>query len=55
MYAYAHISQPLSTLSVSPPAIVLLTRPRVPLLFDVNLNRYATKPLVHNIVLNYPN
>ena len=39
MYAFAHNSQPLSTLNISPPEIVVHTRPRIPLTFDLNLNR----------------
>ena len=34
MYAYAHNSQPLSELNVSPHEIVFHTRPRIPLTFD---------------------
>ena len=39
MYAYAHKSQPLSKLSISPHEIVFHTRPRIPLTFDSNLNK----------------
>ena len=41
MYAYAHNSQPLSSLNDSPHEIVFHTRPRIPLTFDLNLNRDA--------------
>ena len=43
MYAYAHNSQPLSELSISPHEIVFHTRPRIPLTFDLNLNRDTSK------------
>ena len=36
MYAYAHNSQPLSELNISPHEIVFHTRPRIPLTFDLN-------------------
>ena len=39
MYAFAHNSQPLSTLNISPHELVFHTRPRNPLTFDLNLNR----------------
>ena len=38
MYAYAHNSQPLPELNVSPHEIVFHTQPRIPLTFDLNLN-----------------
>ena len=38
-YAYAHNSQPLSELKVSPHEIVFHRRPRIPLTFDLNLSR----------------
>ena len=43
VYAYAHISQPLSVLNVSPHEIVFHTRPRIPLTFDLNLTRDTLK------------
>ena len=43
MYAYAHNSQPLSKLNVSPHKNVFHTRPRLPLTFDSSLNRDTTK------------
>ena len=43
MYAYAHNSQPPSSLNVSPHKIVFHTRPRVPLTFDLNLHRDASR------------
>ena len=39
MYAYAHNSQLLSELNVSPHEIVFYTQPRLPLTFDLNFNR----------------
>ena len=39
MYAYAPNSQPLSDLNVSPYEIVFHIRPRIPLTFDLKLNR----------------
>ena len=46
MYAYAHNSQPLSELNVSPHEIVFHTRPRIPLTFDLNLNRDTSKTCI---------
>ena len=46
IYAYAHNSQPGSSLNVSPREIVSHTRPRIPLTFDLNLNRYANKTCI---------
>ena len=43
MYAYAYNSQPLSELNISPHEIVFHTRPRIPLTFDLNLNRDTSK------------
>ena len=43
MYAYAHNSQPLSELNVPPHEIIFYTRPRIPLSFDLNLNRITSK------------
>ena len=39
MYAFAHNSQPLSALNVSPHELVFHIRPRIPLIFDLNLIR----------------
>ena len=39
MYAFAHNSQRLSALNVSPHELVFQIRPRIPLTFDLNLNR----------------
>ena len=46
MYAYAHNSQPFSELSISPHEIVFHTRPRIPLTFDLNLNRDTSKTCI---------
>ena len=43
MYAYAHNSQTLSELIVSPHDIVFHTQARMPLTFDLNLNRNTSK------------
>ena len=43
MYAYAHNSQPLSELNVSPYEVVFHTRPGIPLTFDLKLNRNTSK------------
>ena len=39
MYAYAHNSQPLSELNLSPYEIVFQTIPRIPIIFELNLQR----------------
>ena len=39
MYAYAHNSQPLSELNLSPYEIVFDTIPRIPINFELNLQR----------------
>ena len=39
LYPFAHNSQPLSALIVSPHELVFHIRPRIPLTFDLNLNR----------------
>ena len=46
MYAYAHNSQPLSELNVSPHEIVFHTQPRIFLTFDLNLNRSTYKTCI---------
>ena len=46
MFAHAHISQPRSKLNVSPHEIVFHTQPRVPLTFEKNLNRNASKKCI---------
>ena len=51
MYAYAHNSQPLSELNISPHEIVFHTRPRIPLTFDLNLNRDTSKNMYFTLLL----
>ena len=46
MYAYAHNSQPLPELNISPHEIVFHTRPRIPLTFDLNLTRDSSKTCI---------
>ena len=46
MYAYAHNSQPISELNVSPYEIVFHTRVGIPLTFDLNLNRNSSKSCI---------
>ena len=46
MYAYAHNSQPLSELNVSPHEVYFHTRPRIPLTFDLKLNRNTSKTCI---------
>ena len=54
MYAYAHKSQPLSKLSISPHEIVFHTRPRIPLTFDSNLNRDTSKTCISHYCSQLP-
>ena len=54
MYAYAHNSQPLSELNVSPHEIVCHTQPRIPLTFDSNLNRNASKQRISKYCSQLP-
>ena len=54
MYAYAHNSQPLSELSISPHEIVIHTRPRIPLTFDLNLNRDTSKTCISRYCSQLP-
>ena len=46
MYAYAHDSQPLSELNVSPHEIAIHTRPRIQLTLELNLNRDTFKTCI---------
>ena len=46
MYAYAHYSQPLSELNISPHEIVFHTRPRIPFTFDLNFTRDTSKTCI---------
>ena len=54
IYAYAHNSQPLSELNISPHEIVSHTRTIIPLTFDLNLTR-ETLHVFQRIVLNFQN
>ena len=54
MYAYAHNSQPISELNVSPYEIVFHTRPRIPLTFDLNLNRNTSKTCISQYCSQLP-
>ena len=54
MYAHAHNSQPLSELNISPHEIVFHTRPRIPLTFDLNLNRDTSKTCISRYCSQLP-
>ena len=54
MYAYAHNSLPLSDLKISPHEIGFHTRPRIPLTFDLNLNRNASKQCISKYCYQLP-
>ena len=54
MYAYAHNSQPLSELSISPHEIVFHTRTRIPLTFDLNPNRDTSKTCISRYCSQLP-
>ena len=54
MYAYSHNSQPISVLNVSPYEIVFHTRPRIPLTFDLNLNRNSSKTCISQYCSQLP-
>ena len=54
MYAYAHNSQPLSELNISPHEIVFHTRPRIPLTFDLNLTRDTFKKFISRYCSQLP-
>ena len=54
MYAYAHNSQHLFSLNVSPHEIVFNTRPQIPLIFDLNLNRDANKTCISQYCSELP-
>ena len=54
MYAYAHNSQPLSELSISRHEVVFHTRPRIPLTFDLNLNRNTSKTCISRYCSQLP-
>ena len=54
MYAYAHNSQPLSELSVSPYELDFHTRPRIALTFDLNLYRINSKTCISQYCSQLP-
>ena len=54
MYAYEHNSQPLSELNVSSHEIVFHTLPRIPLTFDLNLNRNTSKTCISTYCSHLP-
>ena len=54
MYAYAHNSQLLSELNVSRYEIVFHTRPRIPLTFDLSLNRNSSKTSISQYCSQLP-
>ena len=54
MYAYAHNSQPLSELNISPNEIVFHTRTRIPLTFDLNLTRDTSKTCISRYCSQLP-
>ena len=54
MYAYAHNSQPLPELNVSPYEIVFPIRPRTLLTFDLNLNRNTSNQCISQYCSEFP-
>ena len=54
IYAYANSSQPLSDLNISPHEIVFYTRPLIPLTFDLNRNRNASKQCISKYCSQLP-
>ena len=54
MNAYAHNSQPLSELQISPHEIVFHTRPRIPLTFNLNPNRDTSKTCISRYCSQLP-
>ena len=54
MYAYAHNSQPLSELNVSPHEFVFHTKPRIPFTFDLNLNHNTSKTYISKYCSQLP-
>ena len=53
-FAYAHNTQPLSHLNVSPHEIVLHTKPRIPLNFNLNLTRNYKRECTANYCSSLP-
>ena len=54
MYAFAHNSQPLSTLNVSPHELVFHIRPRIPLTIDLNLIRNKNNRCISKKCSQFP-
>ena len=54
MYTYAHNSQPLSELNISPHEIVFHTRPRIPLTSDLNYTRDTSKTCISRFCPQLP-
>ena len=54
MYAYAHNSQPLSELKLSPYAILFHTIPRIPINFELNLQRDTYRNCTSQICQELP-
>ena len=54
MYAFAHNSQPLSALIVSPHELVFNIRPRIPLTFDLNLNHNKNNTCISQYCTELP-
>ena len=54
MYAYAHNSQPLSELNLSPYEIVFHTTPRIPINFELNLQRDTYRNCTSQFCQNLP-
>ena len=54
MYAYAHNSQPLSELNLSPHEIVFHTKPRIPITFELNLHRDSYRNCTSQICSQLP-
>ena len=54
MYAYAHNSQPISELNISPHEIVFHIKPRIPLTFHLNLTRDTSKTCISRYCSQLP-
>ena len=54
MYAYARNSQPISELNVSSYQVVFHTRPKIPLTFDLNLNRNSSNTCISQYCTQLP-
>ena len=54
MYAYAHYSQPISEINLSPYEIVFHTIPRIPVNFELNLQRDTYRHCTSQFCQNVP-